>query len=119
MKKVLHHYNSDHLPISAQEIVPIIMDKINPFSVVDVGCGLAQWLKVFENHGIKEVLGIDGEHVSLDNIYIDKIYDNFTKKINNLHNDHKRIIILDNIINERKKNYMDITEDIVIINHKL
>jgi hypothetical protein len=48
------------------------MNKINPLSVVDVGCGLAQWLKVFENHGVKEVLGIDGDHVSLDDIYIDK-----------------------------------------------
>jgi hypothetical protein len=72
MDKVLHHYNSDHLPISAQEIVPIIMNQTNPTSVVDVGCGLAQWLNVFQNYGVKEILGIDGNHVPMDKIYIDK-----------------------------------------------
>jgi SAM-dependent methyltransferase len=72
MNKVLHHYNSDHLPISAEEIVPLIMNKLNPVSVVDIGCGLAQWLKVFQNNGVNDVLGIDGNHVPTDKIYVDK-----------------------------------------------
>jgi SAM-dependent methyltransferase len=71
--KVLHHYDDNHLPVSAKQIVPLIMDLVNPNSVIDVGCGLAQWLKVFSLNGVDTILGIDGNHVSSDMIYIDKI----------------------------------------------
>jgi hypothetical protein len=71
-KKVIHHYDDNHLPLSAQEVVPIIMKILNPKSVVDVGCGLAQWLKVFSLFGVDNILGIDGKHVPREKIYIDK-----------------------------------------------
>jgi hypothetical protein len=32
-------------------------------SVVDVGCGVATWLRVFEEHGVSDVTGFDGEYV--------------------------------------------------------
>ena len=71
-KKVLHHYDDNHVPVSAKQIVPLIMELVNPNSVIDVGCGLAQWLKVFSLNGVETILGIDGNHVSSDMIYIDK-----------------------------------------------
>jgi SAM-dependent methyltransferase len=70
--KVLHHYNKDHEPTSAKEIVPYIKELINPLSVIDIGCGLGQWLKVFKDEGITDVVGIDGYHVKLSDLYIDK-----------------------------------------------
>jgi len=45
---------------SAKIIVPLVLDLISPKSVVDVGCGTGEFLKVFLEKGIKDVLGIDG-----------------------------------------------------------
>lgn len=48
---------------SARVVVPIVINLVNPKSVVDVGCGVGLWLKVFSENGINEVTGIDGEWV--------------------------------------------------------
>lgn len=48
---------------SAEQIVPIVMDLINPVSVVDVGCGIGNWLAVFKKSGVEEILGIDGDYI--------------------------------------------------------
>lgn len=48
---------------SAEEIVPLIIDWINPSRVVDVGCGIGTWLSVFKRFGVPNLLGIDGSHV--------------------------------------------------------
>lgn len=59
-------YNVD----SAEEIVPIIMEWINPKSVIDVGCGTGTWLSVFRKLGVQSVLGIDGSHVDKNLLHI-------------------------------------------------
>ena len=51
---------------SAQEIVPLIVDMLNPKSVVDVGCGLGTWLEIFLDQGIDDILGIDGSWVNTE-----------------------------------------------------
>ena len=86
---ILHHYNNDHNTTSALEVVPYILRilPIKPKSVLDLGCGVAQWLKVFRDDGIETVLGIDGEHVPSEKIMVDpksefKVFD--LKKIKNL-----------------------------------
>ncbi len=48
---------------SAQEIVPLVLELTSPKSVVDVGCGVGTWLAVFREHGVEDVLGIDGDYV--------------------------------------------------------
>lgn len=48
---------------SAEEVVPIVLELIQPQSVVDVGCGTGTWLAVFQQHGVEDVLGIDGDYV--------------------------------------------------------
>jgi SAM-dependent methyltransferase len=48
---------------SAQRVVPHLLGLVRPRHVVDVGCGVGTWLSVFRQHGIDDVLGIDGEHV--------------------------------------------------------
>ena len=55
---------------SARKIVPLIMEIVHPESVVDVGCGLGTWLKVFNEHKVKDILGIDGEYVDRRNLMI-------------------------------------------------
>lgn len=49
---------------SAREVVPLLLEIVKPRSVVDVGCGIGGWLSVFKEHGVTEVLGIDGEWVT-------------------------------------------------------
>lgn len=86
--EVIHHYNNNHNTYSAEIIVPYIIELLNPKSVVDVGCGLGQWLYVFKQNGVKKILGIDGAHVPKKNIYIGNDFhefdlNNFEKYDNN------------------------------------
>lgn len=55
---------------SAEAVVPLILDRYRPASVVDVGCGLGAWLAVFRKHGIDDVLGLDGEYVLRNDLEI-------------------------------------------------
>lgn len=48
---------------SAREIVPVVLEFVRPRRVVDVGCGTGQWLSVFAEAGVEEVLGVDGDYV--------------------------------------------------------
>ena len=48
---------------SASLIIPFICSFIQPKTVVDVGCGIGTWLHVWQQHGINDYLGIDGDHV--------------------------------------------------------
>jgi len=45
---------------SANEIVPLVLDLVQPRSVVDVGCGLGIWLATFQKYGVEDVWGFDG-----------------------------------------------------------
>lgn len=53
----------EHARRSARRIVPMVLDRAPAKSVVDVGCGLGTWLAVFMEHGVGDVLGIDGPHI--------------------------------------------------------
>jgi glycosyltransferase involved in cell wall biosynthesis/SAM-dependent methyltransferase len=55
---------------SAREIVPLILDIIQPKSVIDVGCGTGTWLSVFKEFGINNCLGIDGYYVDKTQLLI-------------------------------------------------
>jgi SAM-dependent methyltransferase len=56
---------------SARHVVPLVMRMVrNPRSVVDVGCGLGGWLHVFQEYGVHDVLGIDGEYVDRRSLQI-------------------------------------------------
>lgn len=59
---------------SALEVVPILIDLIKPKSVVDIGCGLGDWLSVFQKNGVEKILGVDGNWVNKNNLYIKEDY---------------------------------------------
>ena len=48
---------------SAKAIVPLVLELIQPRSVIDVGCGSGSWLSVFKECGVSDVLGLDGDYV--------------------------------------------------------
>jgi len=50
---------------SAQALVPMLIEWLKPTSVVDIGCGTGAWLSVFREHGITDIVGIDGKWLDL------------------------------------------------------
>jgi len=54
------HSHGEHVAKDPEIIVPIVMEYLNPKSVVDVGCGVGNFLKSFKDRGVTDVLGIDG-----------------------------------------------------------
>lgn len=45
---------------AAKKIMPLILDFVNPRTIVDVGCGTGMFLKTAQQLGISDLLGIDG-----------------------------------------------------------
>jgi SAM-dependent methyltransferase len=48
---------------SAAIAVPLLIGLFEPRSVLDVGCATGVWLSVFREHGVDDILGIDGPWV--------------------------------------------------------
>lgn len=48
---------------SASVVVPCVMAMTSTRSVVDFGCGVGTWLKAFENCGVSDLVGFEGEWV--------------------------------------------------------
>src|SRR5262249_658797 len=44
-------------------VVPLILSIFDIRSVIDIGCGVGGWLKVFQENGVRDCLGIDGDYV--------------------------------------------------------
>jgi SAM-dependent methyltransferase len=61
--------NEDIWP-SARIIVPLVLELVQPRSVIDVGCGTGEWLSVFEEHGVEDVWGVDGRWLSKEMLEI-------------------------------------------------
>ena len=57
---------------SARAIVPMVLHYFSVGSVVDIGCGIGTWLKVFEENGVPDILGIDGPHIDQNMLIIQK-----------------------------------------------
>ena len=55
---------------SAREVVPLVIELIQPESVIDVGCGTGAWLSVFRDQGIEDVVGVDGNWVDKEMLLI-------------------------------------------------
>ena len=55
---------------SARQIVPVVMQLTGCQSVVDLGCGQGNWLAAFQERGLKDLRGYDGEYVNPDRLLI-------------------------------------------------
>jgi SAM-dependent methyltransferase len=56
-----YHDEEHHNLISPRVIVPYLIKAINPQNIIDVGCGIGTFLRVFIDNGIVDVYGLDGE----------------------------------------------------------
>ncbi|XEC93657.1 class I SAM-dependent methyltransferase [Paenibacillus tarimensis] len=61
--KEYYEWQHDGTLSSAKEIVPFVLEYIQPQSVIDVGCGLGAWLSVFQEYGVQQIFGVDGAHI--------------------------------------------------------
>ena len=57
------HNEAVHNFKAPNEIVPFVINLLNPKSVVDIGCGIGTWLAIFKEHGVQKILGLDGSFV--------------------------------------------------------
>jgi SAM-dependent methyltransferase len=55
---------------SARAVVPRLIELVQPRSVVDLGSGTGAWLQVFREHGIEDVMGIDGPYIDRSQLRI-------------------------------------------------
>lgn len=55
---------------SALQVVPMLIALFKPETVIDVGCGIGTWLKVFSDSGVKQICGVDGDYVSQSQLLI-------------------------------------------------
>jgi 2-polyprenyl-3-methyl-5-hydroxy-6-metoxy-1,4-benzoquinol methylase len=65
------HNTKIHNTKAATVILPYVFDILKPKSVLDIGCGLGTWLKVASNLGVKDICGVDGEYLDLNQTLID------------------------------------------------
>lgn len=74
MKKPYIHSEKVHNTRAPEVVVPIIQELFQVNSVLDVGCGLGTWLKVFiqKNVPIENVLGLDGSYINYDQLVINR-----------------------------------------------
>jgi SAM-dependent methyltransferase len=63
--------HSDGSESSARVILPILFELLSFHSVVDVGCGIGNWLSVFVEKGISDVVGVDGSYVDRQMLQIE------------------------------------------------
>src|SRR4051794_1860043 len=55
---------------SARRIVPILLELLEPSSVVDVGCGTGAWLRTFMDLGVTDAVGVDGSFAGDDLVQV-------------------------------------------------
>lgn len=60
-----------HNSSAASEVLPIMFEVYQPSSVLDVGCGLGNWLEVSKKLGVNEVIGLDGAYVNRELLRIE------------------------------------------------
>ena len=74
MSKYIHE-EKIHNSEASEIIVPHVLNLLDIDSVVDFGCGLGNFIKTFKDHGINEILGLDGPWVEEE-----KIFNNISRK---------------------------------------
>jgi SAM-dependent methyltransferase len=60
----------DYIQQSARIVVPLLCQRFSPSSVLDVGCGVGDWLRAFSDNGVRTLLGLDGNWVPSSGLQI-------------------------------------------------
>lgn len=49
---------------AAEQVLPILFEVYKPGSILDVGCGLGNWIQVAKRMGVNDIKGVDGAYVN-------------------------------------------------------
>jgi SAM-dependent methyltransferase len=106
-----YHLEKIHNLDCSKDLSIIIFNQFNPKSILDVGCGTGNFLKNFQELGVAYIEGIDGDHLDLSNIFIDKEKINICdlEKTFNLNRKFDLLICLEvaeHISNESAQNFI-------------
>lgn len=63
--EIVHNSNA------AREVLPILFEVFKPKSIIDVGCGLGNWIQVAKELGVEKIIGVDGDYVDRSMLKID------------------------------------------------
>lgn len=75
MEQPYVHTEKIHNTNAAEVVVPIILEQFTVKSVLDVGCGLGTWLKVFQDaFNINDILGLDGAYLDKSKLAIESAF---------------------------------------------
>jgi SAM-dependent methyltransferase len=58
------HDEITHNSGAASQVLPVLFEVFKPQSILDVGCGLGNWIEVAKKMGVPEVIGVDGDYVN-------------------------------------------------------
>lgn len=71
MKIKYIHDEIIHNSGAAEQVLPVLFSIFKPKSILDVGCGLGNWIEVAKKMGVEEVVGVDGSYVNRTLLKID------------------------------------------------
>lgn len=64
-------YNNRVALASARAVIPLVARPLEPRSVLDVGCGVGAWCRVWLENGADTVVGADGSYVDRAQLLVD------------------------------------------------
>jgi len=70
--EIFYLYQREGSLRSARKVLPLIHSQISPRSILDVGCGAGAWLKIHNELGVDDFLGVDGDYVKASILLIDE-----------------------------------------------
>ena len=71
-----------HNSSAAEQVLPVLFEIYKPQSILDVGCGLGNWIQVAKNIGVNDIKGVDGAYVNKSLLKINP--DEFVEKMINV-----------------------------------
>ena len=66
------HDEVTHNSSAAEQVLPILFETYNPTSIIDVGCGLGNWIEVAKRLTGAQIIGVDGNYVNRKLLKIDE-----------------------------------------------
>lgn len=66
------HDEITHNSSAAEQVLPVLFSIFKPKSILDVGCGLGNWIEVAKKMGAEDITGVDGSYVDRSLLKIDE-----------------------------------------------